>query len=88
MLFQDLSFPAAIGAVFGAVAIFVAARCIYDLFFHPLRNFPGPKRAAIWSFYEFYYDVIRDGTYLWEIEKMHQKYGTVASFNHPESKTG
>lgn len=88
MLFQDLSFPATVGAAFGAFAIYVVARCIYDLFFHPLRNFPGPKRAAIWSFYEFYYDVIKDGTYLWEIEKMHQKYGTVVIPNHLESKTG
>lgn len=27
------------------------------------------------TFYEFYYDGIKDGTYLWEIEKMHRKYG-------------
>ncbi|OOQ89595.1 Trichodiene oxygenase [Penicillium brasilianum] len=81
MLFQDLSFPAAVGAAFGAFTIYVVARCTYDLFFHPLRNFPGPKRAAIWSFYEFYYDVIKDGTYLWEIEKMHQRYGPIVRIN-------
>ncbi|PLN82533.1 cytochrome P450 [Aspergillus taichungensis] len=81
MLFQELSFSATIGAAIGAFAVYVVARCIYDLYFHPLRNFPGPKRAAIWSFYEFYYDVIKDGTYLWEIEKMHQEYGPIIRIN-------
>ena len=51
------------------------SRCVYNLYFHPLRKFPGPKVAAIGSFLEFYYDVVKDGTYLWQIEKMHLKYG-------------
>ncbi|KAL2819598.1 cytochrome P450 [Aspergillus cavernicola] len=81
MLVQQLSVPVTIGAAFGVFAVYVVARCIYDLFFHPLRNIPGPKKAAIWSFYEFYYDVIKDGTYIWEIEKMHQKYGPIVHIN-------
>ncbi|KAJ9245692.1 hypothetical protein DTO169E5_411 [Paecilomyces variotii] len=81
MLVQELSVPLTIGAAVGVFAAYVVARCIYDLFFHPLRKFPGPKRAAIWSFYEFYYDVIKDGTYLWEIQKMHEKYGPIIRIN-------
>ena len=57
------------------VTVYYSLRCIYNLYFHPLRRFPGPKLAAIGSFLEFYYDVVKDGTYLWEIEKMHRKYG-------------
>ncbi len=30
---------------------------------------------AATSLYHFYYDVIQGGVYVWEIEKMHQKYG-------------
>lgn len=75
MLGQDFSVSASIGIAFGTLVIYQVARCLYDLFFHPLRNFPGPKLAAVGSYYEFYYDVIKDGTYLWEIEKMHQTYG-------------
>ena len=50
-------------------------RSLYRLYFHPLRRFPGPKLAAITHGYEFYYDVILNGTYIWEVEKMHQRYG-------------
>lgn len=58
-----------------AITAYYSLRCIYNLYFHPLCKFPGPKLAAIGSFLDFYYDVVKDGTYLWEIEKMHRKYG-------------
>lgn len=48
---------------------------VYRLFFHPLRKFPGPKLGAISHLYEFYYDVIYNGSYLFKIEQLHQKYG-------------
>jgi hypothetical protein len=54
---------------------YLAFKAIYNLFFHPLSKFPGPKIAAVGSYYEFYHDVCKDGTYLWKIEEMHRKYG-------------
>jgi hypothetical protein len=48
---------------------------IYRLYAHPLAGFPGPKLAAASFLYEFYYDVIKSGMYIWEIERMHEKYG-------------
>lgn len=48
---------------------------IYRLYAHPLSGFPGPKLAAATFFYEFYYDVLKKGMYIWEIEHMHEKYG-------------
>lgn len=50
-------------------------RTVYHLYFHPLSKFPGPKLAAATFLYEFYYDVIKSGMYIWEIERMHEKYG-------------
>lgn len=48
---------------------------VYNLFFSPLAKFPGPKIAAATHWYEFYYDFWLNGKYIYEIEKMHQKYG-------------
>ncbi|KAJ5926353.1 hypothetical protein N7516_008126 [Penicillium verrucosum] len=56
---------------------FVFGVVIYRLQFHPLSKFPGPKLAALTSLYEFYYNVVLGGRYLWEIERMHEQYGPI-----------
>lgn len=48
---------------------------IYRLYFHPLAKFPGPKLAAASLGYEFYYDVILRGKFMWRIQEMHRQYG-------------
>ena len=58
-----------------AFTCYCVCKCLYNIYFHPLSKIPGPKLAVMGSLYEFYYDVVKDGTYLWEIEKMHRKYG-------------
>lgn len=45
------------------------------LLFSPLARIPGPWLAAVTGLYEFYYDCILGGKYIFEIEKMHQRYG-------------
>ncbi|PTB66041.1 cytochrome P450 [Trichoderma citrinoviride] len=57
---------------------------IYRLWFSPLAKFPGPKFAAASFWYEFYYDYWLDGKYLFEIEKMHKKYGPIVRVNPDE----
>lgn len=51
-------------------------RCLYNVFFHPLRKIPGPWMAAMTSLPDFWYDAVKRGNYIWEIQKMHEKYGT------------
>jgi hypothetical protein len=48
---------------------------IYRLYFSPLAKFPGPKLAALSRWYEFYYEVFKQGYYTFRIREMHQKYG-------------
>jgi hypothetical protein len=62
-------------AILTGVVCYFILRSIYRLYFHPLSKFPGPKLAAVSHVYEFYYDVIKNGMYMWEVEKMHKKYG-------------
>jgi len=49
----------------------------YRLFLGPLAHFPGPKLAALTGWYETYFDCVKKGRYWVEIERMHQKYGSI-----------
>ncbi|RHZ67349.1 cytochrome P450 [Aspergillus thermomutatus] len=67
----------------GTVFYFLV-QSIYRLFFHPLSKYPGPKLTAITFLYEFYYDVIKGGKFLFQIEKMHERYGPIVRINPRE----
>lgn len=43
--------------------------------FHPLRHIPGPKLAAITYLCQFYYNCVRGGMFIFEVEHMHRVYG-------------
>lgn len=65
---------------FAALAIlYSVGLAFYRLFLSPLAAFPGPKLAALTGFYEFYYDFFKEGKYVFEIQKMHQQYGSLDS---------
>lgn len=59
----------------GCLAIYGLSIAVYRLFFHPLAAFPGPKLARITFWYETYFQVVKRGKYIWELEKMHKQYG-------------
>jgi hypothetical protein len=48
---------------------------LYRLYLSPLAQFPGPKLAALSQWYEFYYEIVCPGQYIWQIQRMHKKYG-------------
>lgn len=56
--------------------LYLFAGAVYRLYLSPLASFPGPKLAAVTLWYEFYYDVVQQGRYIWRIKEMHEKYGT------------
>ncbi|KAJ5637529.1 hypothetical protein N7490_007408 [Penicillium lividum] len=47
---------------------------INRLYMHPLSKIPGPKLAAITSWYQFYYDIIENGTFIRQLPKLHEEY--------------
>jgi hypothetical protein len=58
--------------VFG---LYLTSLAVFRLFIHPLQRFPGPKIAAITLWYQAYYDLVKDGGLLEQLEKLHLKYG-------------
>ncbi|KAF3904413.1 hypothetical protein ABW21_db0205195 [Orbilia brochopaga] len=62
-----------------AYVIFILCRYLYRLSpLHPLAKYPTPSRlASLSQWYEFYWNVIHDGQFLFRIEKWHKKYGPV-----------
>jgi len=62
-------------ALLASITVYSVYHVIYNLFFSPIAGFPGSKLAAATGWVEFYYDYFKQGAYIYEIEKMHQKYG-------------
>ena len=48
---------------------------ISRLLLSPLANVPGPKLAALTSWYEIYFDAVQQGQFVWKIKDLHSKYG-------------
>ncbi|RMZ82702.1 hypothetical protein DV738_g1466, partial [Chaetothyriales sp. CBS 135597] len=60
------------------------ALAIQRLYFHPLKNVPGPKIAAITRAYEFYYDCILIGKFHFKLNELHDQYGPIVRINPEE----
>lgn len=61
-----------------AVCVFLAYNAglvIYRLYFHPLRNFPGPKLNAATLWVDFYYEVVLKGQMVFKLKEWHDQYG-------------
>ena len=56
----------------------VAFLVVYRLYFSPLAKFPGPKLGALTTWYQFYYDVIHTGQFIFKTQDLHRQYGTRA----------
>lgn len=45
------------------------------LYYHSLSRYPGPRLAALTSWYRAYYDIVKDGGWSEHLEHLHNRYG-------------
>ncbi len=64
-----------LGAVSVVAVSAIAYLVVYRLVLSPVAKFPGPKLAGLTFWYEFYYDVVLNGRYVFKIMELHEKYG-------------
>lgn len=62
------------------IIIYALGLVIYRLYLHPLAKFPGPRIAAVTSFYEGYFEIVKKGQYSKHISKLHDQHGVSEVF--------
>ena len=75
-MIPNTSFGNMISIVVFSFLLYTARIIFRRLFLNPLSKYPGPKLAAATYWYEFYYEVVKRNRFSWEIERMHDVYGT------------
>mgnify|MGYP004549414351 CR=1 FL=1 len=51
---------------------------IYNLYFHPLAKFPGPRSAATTIYWKAYVECIANRSFCHELVDLHARYGNMA----------
>jgi hypothetical protein len=62
------------------IIVYALGLIVYRLYLHPLAKFPGPRIAAVTSFYEGYFEIVQKGQYSKHISKLHDQYGMLELF--------
>ncbi|KIW06951.1 uncharacterized protein PV09_02612 [Verruconis gallopava] len=60
-----------------AYVVYLAGLGVYNLYFSPLAKFPGPRLAALTTWYNAYYDLVVGGQFVHVVEELHRIYGPV-----------
>ncbi|KAI9035564.1 cytochrome P450 [Aspergillus affinis] len=61
----------------GSFFIYGTAVVVYRLYLSPIAHFPGPRLAAATEWYEFYYQLVKDGQWGRKIMDIHDEYGPI-----------
>jgi hypothetical protein len=72
---RALELPGKVALAAVLFTLYLAALAVYRLYWHPLAKFPGPRLAAVTSWYEAYYEIALTGQYWKQISLLHDQYG-------------
>ncbi|KIP07977.1 hypothetical protein PHLGIDRAFT_105021 [Phlebiopsis gigantea 11061_1 CR5-6] len=73
----DLSLYQACLGVASASFVYGATRGVYNLYFHPLAKFPGPKWAAVTGWWKTYVEVYKGESIIDKLFELHKIYGPI-----------
>ncbi|EXJ64290.1 hypothetical protein A1O7_00626 [Cladophialophora yegresii CBS 114405] len=78
--------PLGLICVLGALlaVTYLLALATWRLYLCPQAHIPGPTLAKLTYWYEFYYDVVLGGQYIWKIRTLHEQYGPLLRINPEE----
>lgn len=65
----------------GLLAAYTLYGAIWRLYLSPIAHIPGPRLAALTWLYEFYYDIVLGGQYVFKMVDMHKQYGPIIRIN-------
>jgi len=68
-----------VSSVLVAWVILKVSQLIYNVFFHPLRQFPGPPAAGLSTWWKTYMEVFKQESMTDVLVKLHAQYGTYIS---------
>jgi hypothetical protein len=61
--------------LFVAWLVFNVSRLVYNIFLHPLSQFPGPLAAKATRWWKTYIEVVRQDSFTDVLIKLHKQYG-------------
>ncbi|KAK0633645.1 cytochrome P450 [Immersiella caudata] len=76
--------PVHVAGLLGLVAAYTVYGAIWRLCFSPIAHIPGPRLAALTWWYEFYFDIILGGQYVFKMKELHEEYGPIIRINPEE----
>ena len=79
MMYCDPAFQVALLTTAVAV-LWKAIQAVYNVYFHPLSSFPGPRLAAATRWWQVYLEVISGQSLSLKLVELHRIYGLSARF--------
>merc|ERR1711964_3355 len=78
-LYPEKSIAGVTVGLFSVLIAYLVGIAIHRLYFSPIAKFPGPKLAALTKWYEFYYGVMLQGQFTFQIQALHKIYGLASN---------